>query len=228
MIGRSLGLLLVLGSGLGLAACGAKSNAGGFQGGAGAPGTGGGDNGSGSVAPPGGYQTPPPTYETPPPTFDTPPPTYDNPGGAGAEACAQLCNAFVNRTCAGQVITAEAVAECPGECRNLITEFEPCGTEYGALLSCMFRTQFFQDLLDAACAGEDIEVDEGDAEELLAQCGSQAQAFEDCSGGSVDNPPGEDCTIDSQCTGCPDACAQCECSQGAGAEACLTICNPPA
>jgi hypothetical protein len=224
MIGRSIGALFVVGSGLALAACGGKATAGGFDPG----GTGG--SGSGSSNPTGGYQVPPPTYETPPPTYETPPPTYDNPGGAGAEACAQLCNAFVNRTCGGQVITAEAVAGCPAECRTLITEFEPCGTEYGALLSCMFRTQFFQDLLDAACAGNEIEVSEEDAEELLLQCGQQAQAFEACSGSIPDDPdpPEEDCTPEGGCVGCFDNCETCECTSGAGSEQCMLICDPPA
>jgi hypothetical protein len=226
MIGRSIGVLFVVGSGLGLVACGGKATAGSFGG---DPGTG--DDGSGSSNPPGGYQTPPPTYETPPPTYETPPPTYENPGGAGAEACTQLCNAFVNRTCGGQVITAEAMAACPGECRTLITEAEPCGAEYGGLLSCMFRSQFFQDLLDAACAGEEIEVSEEDAEELLALCGSQIQAFESCSGSvgpQEPDPPTEDCTPQGGCVGCLDACESCECSAGAGSETCMIICEPPA
>jgi hypothetical protein len=224
MIVRSIGALLVVGSGLGFVACGGKPTAGGFG-----PGTG--DDPSGGNNPPGGYQTPPPTYQTPPPTYDTPPPDYDNPGG-GTEACTQLCNAFVNRTCGGQVITAADVAACPGECRTLITEFEPCGAQYGALLSCMFRTQFFRDLLDAACSGEEIEVDEEDAEELLAQCGQQAQAFEDCSGSSTPepnpDPPGQVCDVEGdQCAGCVGSCAICECSEGPASPTCMSICNPP-
>jgi hypothetical protein len=222
MIGRSIGLLLVVGSGLALVACGGKAKGVGFSGGAGNGGT---NDPTGGNTPPGGYQTPPPTYETPPPTYETPPPDYDNPGG-GTEACTQICNALVNRTCGGQVITAEAMAACPGECRTLITEYAPCGTQYGALLSCMFRTQFFQDLLDAACAGEEFEVDEADAEEFLAQCGQQLQAFEDCSGSISEPPPGQVCNIEGdQCAGCIGSCEMCECTQGPAA--CVDICNPP-
>jgi hypothetical protein len=230
MIGRSIGALLVVGSGLALVACGGKPKGYQVQGGAGNGGLG---DPSGGNTPPGGYQTPPPTYETPPPTYETPPPGYENPGGAGTEACTQICNAYVNRTCGGQVITAQMMAECPVECRALITESEPCGAEYGALLSCMFRTEFFQDLLDAACAGEEIELDEEDAEELLIECGQHFEAFEACSGPTEPNPeepnpPGQRCDPEGdQCAGCIEACESCQCSLGAASEQCVTICNPP-
>jgi hypothetical protein len=228
MIGRSIGALLVIGSGLALVACGGKAK-GTFAGGAGNGGT---SDPSGGNTPPGGYQTPPPTYETPPPTYETPPPDYDNPGGAGSEACTQLCNSYLNRTCGGQIITADMLAECPAACRTALSEFDPCGAEYGALLSCMLRTELFQELLDAACAGEDIEVDDEDAAEFLTLCGQQFQAFEACSGGIDEepnpDPPGQVCDPEGDaCAGCIDNCDACECSLGPNATECDTICNPP-
>jgi hypothetical protein len=229
MIGRSIGALLVVGSGLALVACGGKPRGYEVQGGAGNGGTG---DPSGGTTPPGSYQPPPPTYDTPPPTYETPPPDYDTPSGAGSEACVQLCNSFVNRTCAGQVITAQMTAECPANCRTALAEQGPCGAQFGAQLACLFRTQFLQDILDAACTGEDIEIDEEDAAELLNLCGQQIQAYEDCSESIPDpedpDPPGQVCDLEGDdCTGCPTTCDTCECSLGPTHETCLSICNPP-
>jgi hypothetical protein len=223
MIGRSIGALLVVGSGLGLVACGGKAKGGpGFEGGAGMPGE------QPPLSPPGSHQTPPPTYETPPPTYEPPPPTYEHPDGASTEACTAVCNAFVNATCAGQIITAEDMAACPGECQTAFAEFEPCVAEFGAVLTCMLRTSFFQDLIDAACSGEDIEPTNEDLEEVALQCGALADAYNACAG-TVGPEPGEGgCNLDNQCVECPNACAQCQCLYGPSAEQCMVVCNPPA
>jgi hypothetical protein len=219
MIGRSIGALLVVGSALGLAACGGKGGPG-FEGGAGMPGE------QPPLSPPGPHQTPPPPYETPPPTYETPPPTYENPGGPGAEACTALCNAFLNHTCGGQLITAEAVAECPAECQAGFAEFGPCAAEFGTVLTCMLRTSFFQHLIDAACSGEGLEPSDEDLEEAAWQCAAQAEAYNACAGG-VDPDQGEGrCNLDNQCAECPNACAQCQCLFGPTDQQCMIDCPP--
>jgi hypothetical protein len=225
MIGRSLGVLFVVSSGFALVACGGKASGPGLGG---AVGTGGSD--SGSDTPPGGYETPPPTYDTPPPTFDTPPPVYDDPSGGGANVCVQLCNTFANRTCQGQTITAQQLAECPGECEtSLFPVGQPCAAEYAAVLSCILRSEFFQDLIDAACEGRELNTDEIDEEELIAQCGAAAEAWEAC-GGSVDQNPepgGPRCTPEGDaCGDCPNVCRECECVWGQGAAECTADCPP--
>jgi hypothetical protein len=222
MIGRSIGALLVVGSALGLVACGGKAKGGpGFEGGAGMSGD------EPPLSPPGAHQTPPPTYETPPPTHETPPPTYEHPDGAGAEACTALCNAFVNATCGGQVITAEQMAECPGACQEGFAELDPCAAEFAAALTCMLRTSLFHDLIQAACSGEDIEPTDEDVEEVALQCGAQAEAFEACASSADLDPDGGGCNLENQCAQCPNTCAQCQCLYGPSDPECMLICNTP-
>jgi hypothetical protein len=221
MIGRSIGALLVVGSAFGLVACGGKAKGPGFEGGAGMPGA------QPPLSPPGTHQTPPPTYETPPPTYETPPPAYENPDGAGAEACTAFCNAFVNTTCSGRVITEAQMAECPLACQAELGEFGPCAAAFGAVLTCMLRTGFFQTLINAACSGEDIEPTDEDLEEVALQCGAHAQAFDACADSAGLDPGEGEGECNAECGECPDLCAQCECLFGPSDQQCMIECNPP-
>jgi len=218
MNGRSIALVLAVFGSPALFACGGKAT-----GGTSIPD----GNPSEPTPPPGVYDPPPPTYDTPPPTMDTPPPIYDPPVAGGGQACIQLCNFAAANTCQGVTPTPEEIAACPAGCQELLVEFAPCEEQFGAALSCILTSPFFEDFFTAICNGEEPELDE---EEILAVCEGPIMALEECSGSITEPDPDPDpdpdvCSEADQCVGCVDNCESCECALGADSETCIEICQ---
>lgn len=209
MNGRSIALVLAVFGCPALVACGGKASGGASPAGA-TPEPG---------DPPGVYDPPPPTYDPPPPTTDSPPPVYDPPGGSGGQACVQLCNFAAANTCQGVVPTPEEIAACPASCDQLLAAFAPCEDEYGAALSCVLSSPFFEDFFAAICSGEEPEFDE---EDIPAACEAPLIALAECSETIGEpNPPDPECSERDQCLGCTELCDYCECTGDIDSVSCI-------